>query len=331
MDISFIIPVKDEEATIATLYGRIAEVVGALGRSYEVIFIDDGSTDGSWREILALKAAHPEAVQAIRFRRNVGKAAALTAGYRAAQGAIVFTMDADLQDDPVEIPRFLEKLEEGYDLVSGWKKRRHDPWHKVLPSRVFNKMISWMSGVSLHDHNCGFKCYRSEFSRSLTLYGEMHRMVPALAGMYGFRVSEIVVQHHPREHGQSKYGVKRFFRGFMDMCTLGFLNAYRHRPLHFMAGLAAAMLVGALAPIGLGCFVFGKGAVGTALIVLGGAAATSAGPILALGFLSELFTYRARLQNEERLVTDALVAGTAGTAAELPRFARPAMELRETA
>ncbi len=174
-----------------------------------------------------------------RFRQNCGKAAALTAGFRAASGAVIFTLDADLQDDPDEIHRFLEKLGEGFDLVSGWKKVRHDPWHKVLPSRVFNQMLSHFSGVKLHDHNCGFKCYRAEVAKSLTLHGEMHRMVPALSAIGGFKSTEIVVRHHPRVHGVSKYGFERYIRGFMDMVTVGFLRKYRERPSHFLGAIVA--------------------------------------------------------------------------------------------
>lgn len=236
--LSFVVPVKDEEATLEVLYSRIAEECSGWS-TFEVIFIDDGSRDNSWEVIQGLAKRYPGQVRGLRFRRNCGKAAALTAGFRAAKGSVVFTMDADLQDDPAEIRRFLEKLEEGYDLVSGYKRVRHDPWHKVLPSRVFNAMLSKASGVKLHDHNCGFKCYRSDVTSRMTLYGEMHRMVPSLASIKGFRSAEIVVQHHPRKHGVSKYGIERFLRGFMDMITVGFLRRYRERPSHFFGGVAA--------------------------------------------------------------------------------------------
>ena len=333
MNINFVVPVKDEQDTLVSLYERISASVAPLGHDYEVIFIDDGSTDASWQEMLQLKTRFPGSVRAIRFRRNVGKAAALTAGYESAQGDVVFTMDADLQDDPAEIPRFLDKLAEGYDLVSGWKKRRHDPWHKVLPSRVFNKMLSWLSGVRLHDHNCGFKCYRAEVTESLTLYGEMHRMVPALAGMYGFRVTEIVVQHHPREHGTSKYGIKRFFRGFTDMCTVAFLAGYRNRPLHFMGGLAAIMLLMAALSLSVGCFLFQGGALGAGFYALGVAGIASAAPVLALGFLSELLTYRAREGYEANLVVANLATErtTGGASGEASPPSGVPIELKESA
>ena len=203
--LSFVIPLKDEEATLVELHNGIRAHVPD-DYDFEIIFVDDGSQDSSWQVVEKLVGRHPEHVRGIRFRRNAGKAAGLTAGFRAARGDFVFTMDADLQDDPQEIPRFLAKLEEGYGLVSGWKKVRHDPWHKVVPSRIFNWMLSRVSGVRLHDHNCGFKCYRGELARQLTLHGELHRMVPSLAAMLGYTATEIVVTHHPRQFGRSKYG-----------------------------------------------------------------------------------------------------------------------------
>ncbi|MEM8734929.1 MAG: glycosyltransferase family 2 protein [Planctomycetota bacterium] len=238
-DLSFVIPVMNEEETLQELVDGIHQNVPE-GLTAEIIFIDDGSTDSSWDVIQALADLHPGQVTGIRFRANRGKAAGLQTGFDAARGEIVFTMDADLQDDPEEIPRFLAKLEEGYDLVSGWKQVRHDPWHKVFPSRVFNKMLSYFSGVSLHDHNCGFKCYRRMVVKNVQLFGELHRMVPSLAGIHGFRVSEISVTHHPRKHGVSKYGIERFIRGFSDMLTVGFLRVYRERPAHFANTAATA-------------------------------------------------------------------------------------------
>ena len=197
-------------------------------------------------------------------------------------------MDADLQDDPQEIPRFLEKLDEGYGLVSGWKKTRHDPWHKVLPSRVFNWMVSRTTGVHLHDHNCGFKCYRSELAKSLTLHGELHRMVPALSAMMGFEAAEITVQHHPRRFGRSKYGIERFLRGFSDMLTMGFLRRYRERPAHFFNGIAAAYLAIAALALVMG-LLLGLGSLGGAIAVL---VATifmgMSGAVVLVGLLSEL-------------------------------------------
>lgn len=272
IDLTFVIPVKDEEASLGELYSRIAAEVGR-DFGFEVLFIDDGSRDGSWAAIRSLVDRNPGRVRGLRFRRNSGKAAALTAGFRAARGGIVFTLDADLQDDPKEIRRFLAKLAEGYDLVSGWKKVRHDPWHKVLPSRVFNKMLSRVTGVRLHDHNCGFKCYRAEVAKGLTLFGELHRMVPALAAIEGYRSTEIVVEHHPRKHGVSKYGFERYLRGFVDMLIVGFLRKYRDRPSHFIGGVSAAggALAAALLAAGAVLAASGAAASGAAAIASGAA------------------------------------------------------------
>jgi hypothetical protein len=246
--LSFVVPVKDEQATLQTLFRGIASQATNLTSYWEVIFVDDGSSDGSWKVIQELAADDEEHVKAIRFRRNVGKAEALAAGWKECRGDLVFTMDADLQDDPEEIPRFLEKMREGFDVVTGWKRRRHDPWHKVLPSRVFNFILSRVNKVQLHDHNCGFKCYRAEVVQSLPMYGEMHRMVPSLAAMHGFRTAEIPVKHHPRRHGRSKYGLQRFLRGFLDMWTVNFLQNFRQRPMHLMGSVSLMMLLG-------GCFL----------------------------------------------------------------------------
>jgi len=230
-EVSFVIPAMNEEDSLEELVSQIAKHVGT--ENYEVILIDDGSTDDTWAVMQALADLNPTRVRGLRFRSNRGKAAGLQAGFNVARGELIFTMDADLQDDPKEIPRFIAKIREGYDLVSGWKAVRHDPWHKVLPSRVFNRMLSYFSKVKLHDHNCGFKCYRREVAKSIKLFGELHRMVPSLAGMQGFKVTEIVVEHHARQFGVSKYGVERFIRGFSDMLTMGFLRVYRERPSHF--------------------------------------------------------------------------------------------------
>jgi dolichol-phosphate mannosyltransferase len=241
--LSFVIPLKDEAPTLRELFDKLAEHASAQTPFWEVIFVDDGSTDNSWEVIQELAAEKPDRIKAIRFRRNMGKADALAAGWQECTGDFVFTLDADLQDDPAEIPRFLEKMEEGWDIVSGWKRRRHDPWHKVFPSRVFNLMLSKVNKVNLHDHNCGFKCYRREVVQAIPMYGEMHRMVPSLAAMHGYRTTEIPVQHHPRSHGRSKYDFRRFLRGFLDMWTVNYLQNFRRRPLHFLGSVALAMCV----------------------------------------------------------------------------------------
>lgn len=242
VSLSFVVPLKDEAPTLPELLGQIAHHASKVASRWEVIFVDDGSSDGSWDVIRQLASEYPHHVKAIKFRRNMGKAYALAAGWEECTGNYVFTMDADLQDDPAEIARFLEKIEEGWDIVSGWKRRRHDPWHKVLPSRVFNFMLSKVNKVALHDHNCGFKCYRREVVSSIPMYGEMHRMVPSLAAIHGYRTTEIPVQHHPRRHGQSNYGFERFLRGFLDMWTVNYLQNFRRRPLHLFGGMGLGMI-----------------------------------------------------------------------------------------
>ncbi len=243
--LSIVIPVYNEEESLEKLHAQIDEVGKANEYDLDVVFVDDGSTDESWAVVQSL-AEKDSRVRAIRFRRNFGKAAALNAGFAMARGERVMTLDADLQDDPAEIPAFLEKMDEGFDVVSGWKKRRHDPWHKVGPSRVFNWMVSKLTGVELHDHNCGMKSYRREIFDEVTLYGELHRFVPVLAAARGFRVSERVVQHRAREFGQSKYGVTRIVKGFLDLLTVKFLTGFGQRPQHILGtiGLLSFFLGG---------------------------------------------------------------------------------------
>ncbi|MEM8669640.1 MAG: glycosyltransferase family 2 protein [Planctomycetota bacterium] len=242
--LSFVIPAMDEQETLVTLHDEILRVCQQLGDTPQIVFVDDGSTDRTWSIMADLAKQNPN-TEAIRFRRNFGKAAALQAGFSACRGEFVFTMDADLQDDPNEIPRFLEKLNSGFDVVSGWKKVRHDPWHKVLPSRVFNWLVSSLTKVHLHDHNCGFKAYRRKIFDEVELYGERHRFVPVLAAARGWKVGEIEVEHHARKFGRSKYGVSRILKGFLDLLTIYLLTSYSSRPLH---------LIGAG---GLICFSFG--------------------------------------------------------------------------
>lgn len=239
--ISIVVPVYNEAESLDLLHARIVEVVSANNITYELLLVDDGSWDESWTKIESLHRADP-AVHGIRFRRNFGKAAALAAGFDQAIGEIVITMDADLQDDPQEIPNLIAKMNEGFDVVSGWKKIRHDPWHKTLPSRVFNFLVGWATGVPLHDHNCGLKAYRREIFDEVQLYGEMHRFVPVLAAARGWKVGEIVVQHHPRKFGYSKYGAKRFIKGLLDLITVYFLTGFRQRPQHLLGSFGLICL-----------------------------------------------------------------------------------------
>ena len=240
---SVVVPVLNEQDSLATLHAELARVFDAAGLGpVEFLFVDDGSRDGSWAAVRALAAADPR-VRGIRFRRNFGKAAALTAGFQAARGDVVFTLDGDLQDDPAEVPRFLEALNEGFDVVSGWKRTRHDPWHKVGPSRVFNWLVSYLTGCHLHDHNCGFKAYRRAVLEEVGIYGELHRFVPVLAHAKGFRVGEVVVRHRPRRFGRSKYGVARFVKGLLDIVTVRFLTRFSQRPLHVLGALGLVLLL----------------------------------------------------------------------------------------
>lgn len=250
--ISLVIPVYNENQSLVPLQTEITATVDEAGLDLEVLFVDDGSTDGSWAIITELAHGH-DWVHGIRFRRNFGKAAALSAGFHAARGDLVLTMDADLQDDPREIPRFLAAVATGLDVVSGWKRQRHDPWHKVWPSRVFNGLVSWLTGVTLHDHNCGMKCYRAEIFREVRLYGELHRFIPVLAAARGFRVGEIEIHHRPRRFGYSKYGVRRFVKGFLDLLTVKFLTGFGQRPQHMLGSIGLmSFLVGNLGLIYLG-------------------------------------------------------------------------------
>ena len=235
--LSLVIPVLNEAESLPELAEAIRGALAAEGLEYEVLFVDDGSTDATGEVLERLHAQDPR-VRAIRFRRNYGKSAALAVAFREARGERVVTLDGDLQDDPREVPRLLRRLEEGYDLVSGWKKVRHDPWTKTAPSKLFNLVTSAMSGIRLHDFNCGLKAYRSEVTQTLEVYGEMHRYLPVLAHFSGFRVTEMPVEHHPRLHGQSKFGAARFLNGFLDLLTVLFVASNRRSPLHMFGRLA---------------------------------------------------------------------------------------------
>jgi len=241
--ISVVIPLKDEEGTLRELYGSIKNVFRKLGRDFEVVFVDDGSRDKSFDILKDLHREHVDSVKVIKFRMNKGKAAALNAGFDEAKGDIIFTLDADLQDDPEEIPKFLDALAKGADLVSGWKKVRHDPLHKVLFSRFFNWVVSRAAGLKLHDYNCGFKAYRKEVLEEIHLYGELHRYIPFLAKHRGFIVDEVVVQHRPRTRGKSKYGFSRVFKGFFDLFTVIMLTRFNRRPLHLFGGMGVILFV----------------------------------------------------------------------------------------
>jgi glycosyltransferase involved in cell wall biosynthesis len=252
--VSIVIPVKDEQDTILPLVEKILAVFDTLDSASvileEVVIVDDGSRDRTWDSILLALKQFPK-VKGIRFRRNLGKAAALREGAAAAHSEIVITMDGDLQDDPAEIPRFIAAINSGYDVVSGWKQLRHDPLAKTLPSKVFNVVTSFVTGVRIHDFNCGYKAYRKEVFDEVFLYGELHRFVPALAHDLGFKVTEIVVQHHPRQFGKSKYGVARLFKGFLDLLTIVTITRFNSRPNHLFGGIGVIVEV-----LGLGMLFY---------------------------------------------------------------------------
>jgi glycosyltransferase involved in cell wall biosynthesis len=243
--LSIIVPVLDEAPSLPQLVRELDRFADANDHELQIIVVDDGSTDDTWPTICRLAAEHRRLI-GIRFRRNFGKAAALSAGFRAAEGELIITIDGDLQDDPTEIGALLAKLDQGYDVVSGWKRVRHDPWQKVLPSRVFNWLVSAMTGVHLHDHNCGLKAFRREVIHEIRLYGELHRFVPVLAAAKGFRTAEVVVKHRPRKYGRSKYGLSRLSKGLLDLLTVKFLIGYGQRPQHLLGtfGLVAFVLGG---------------------------------------------------------------------------------------
>jgi glycosyltransferase involved in cell wall biosynthesis len=237
--VSIVVPVMNEEKSVRLLFEHVSEQLTQLGKTYEVIFVDDGSTDATFRELQKLHSQNPGVVRVVRFRRNFGKTPALVAGFSRCRGDVIFTMDGDLQDDPTEIPSFLTKLDEGYDLVTGWKFPRLDPLSKTFPSRIFNWLVSTMTGVHLHDINCGFKAYRREIVEDphLKLYGEFHRFVPVMAHWRGFRVAEIKVRHHPRKFGVSKFGARRFARGLIDLLNVLFLTSFLRTPLRLFGPL----------------------------------------------------------------------------------------------
>ena len=232
MDISVVIPVYNEAQSLPALHEQIKRNLEAIGGSYEIILVDDGSTDDSF-QVMSRIHQQDEHVKVIQFRRNFGKAAGLAAGFAEAQGETIFTLDADLQDDPDEMPKFLEKLGEGYDFITGWKYPRHDPLSKTLPSKLANGTIRLTTGVKVHDMNCGFKAMRRDVAKELNLYGDMHRYIPVLVNWRGFRITEVKVKHHPRKYGSSKYGVGRLSRGLFDFVTIIFLTRFNRRPLHF--------------------------------------------------------------------------------------------------
>jgi glycosyltransferase involved in cell wall biosynthesis len=302
--ISVVIPVHDEERSVALLYDELTAALDPLEQDWEAVFVDDGSEDGTFAALTRLHAGAPN-VRVVRLRRNFGKSAALAAGFAQARGDVVVTIDGDLQDDPSEIPKLLAKLDEGFDLVSGWKAHRRDPWTRRLPSRIFNRVTGWVSGVRLHDMNCGLKAYRAEVVKGLRIYGELHRFIPVLAHYRGYRIAELPVNHRPRGHGRSRYGLERYLRGFFDLLTVTFIGRYRTRPMHLFGGLGLLLgLGGAVILLYLTVLKVAGHAIGhRPLLTLGVLLVVVGMQFFSLGLLGEMITS----QHEERAQTREVV------------------------
>jgi dolichol-phosphate mannosyltransferase len=326
-DVSVLVPAKDEGRTIAPLY---AEITAALAHrpdlSFEVIFVDDGSTDDTWAQIRALSERDRDRVRAIRFRRTFGKAAALSAALDSATGSIVVTIDADMQDNPHELPRLLAELESGRDLISGYKRNRQDPLGKRLPSRVFNAATGWVTGLKLHDHNSGLRVARREVYEAIPLYGELHRYVPALAHAQGFLVTELPVHHRPRRYGRSKYGLERYPRGALDLLTVVAISRFGRRPAHLIGGVGLLFgLIGTTILTYLtGIWIFTDHAIGMRpLLQLGILLDVLAVQLVGMGLLAELVIHRTRDAGNGTLIAARLGSEVADPGAEPAASAPP--------
>ena len=306
-DVSIVVPAKDEEKSLTELFDKIRETMEGEGLSFEVIFVDDGSTDSTFSVITGL-AEKDGRVKGIRFIKNFGKSAALAAGFERARAKIIVTMDADLQDDPTEIPNLIETMEkEGAHLVSGWKKDRKDPADRKAASRIFNSVAGALSGVKVHDMNCGLKAYRREVTEGIRLYGDLHRFIPALAAARGFKVAEVPVRHHPRVHGRSRYGLERVPRGMFDLLTVIFLTQYARRPLHLFGGVGLGLgFLGFVALLYLTVLWFmGLGPIGTRPLFMGGIMLLLLGAqLLSLGLVGELITNLTYRPGEQYIVSE---------------------------
>ena len=306
--LSVVVPVRDEAPSVEQLHRELRAALDPLGSAWETVFVDDGSTDSTFSTLTRLHDTEQD-VRVVRLRRGFGKSAALAAGFAHADGEVIVTIDGDLQDDPAEIPALLLKLDEGFDLVSGWKARRRDPLARRLLSRVFNVFVGLVSGLRLHDMNCGLKAYRAEVLRGLPLYGELHRFLPVLAHQRGFRVAEVPVNHRPRAHGSSRYGMERYARGFLDLMTVSFIGRYRHRPLHLFGGMGLA-----LGALGLALLVYltvlkarGEAIGQRPLLTLGVLLVVVGLQLFSLGLITELITSRHEERVPERERAEALV------------------------
>jgi glycosyltransferase involved in cell wall biosynthesis len=299
--VSVVVPVYNERESVRPLSEELLSALRGLGRPCEILFVDDGSTDGTTEVLAELASEQPE-IAVVRLRRNFGKAAALMAGFREAQGDAIVTIDGDLQDDPSEIPRLLDELEAGADLVSGWKRDRRDPWSRRAASAVFNGVTTRMSGLALHDLNCGFKAYRAEVVRSLALTGDQYRYIPVLAAAEGFTVRELAVNHRPRKYGKSKYGLERYLRGFLDLLTILFIGRFRQRPMHLFGGVGMVFIVvGVIISAYLSVLRLTGHAIGARPLLLLGVLLIVVGvQLFTIGLVSEMIQrYHLRPQDEE--------------------------------
>jgi glycosyltransferase involved in cell wall biosynthesis len=307
--ISFVIPVFNEEESLEALHVAVTQAVAPLPHEFEIIFVDDGSTDRSPEILQELYQRDREHVRVIQFRRNFGKTPAMTAGFALVRGETVVTLDADLQDDPGELPKLLAKLDEGYDLVGAWRASRKDPISKRWPSRFANWTVSTLTGVKLNDLNCGFKAYRREVVQDLTLYGELHRFVPVLAHWKGFRIAEVPVRHHPRRFGQSKYGGRRFLRSYIDFLSVLFLTSYLKRPMHLFGTVGSVFAaVGMVVMIYLAALWLVQGGIGWRPLLFFGTTALVVGiQLISVGLLGEMLrntTFRAEEEYSIRQTWD---------------------------
>ena len=303
--VSVVVPLYNEAASLKELSTRIISAMSEQ-YSFEIIFVDDGSTDNSWSIIQELSQGNGT-IRGIKFLRNYGKSTALQAGFDEAEGKYVATLDADLQDDPNEIPSMIDMLKDGYDLVSGWKKERHDPISKTIPSRFFNRVTAGLTRIKLNDFNCGLKVYKREVTEHIQLYGELHRYIPLLAKRQGYdKIGEKVVNHHPRKHGDTKFGISRFMHGFLDLITLIFVNRYQQSPMHFFGSVGFLFLVlgGVInAYLAVDKIVFGANLGDRPLLLFGVMLMVLGAQFFSIGFLGELF-YKSQNHLEKPNIDD---------------------------
>ncbi len=317
-EISVIVPLYNEKDSLPFLYEELVATITAYSRDYELIFVDDGSTDGSFELLREFQDRDPR-IRLVRMRRNFGKSAALSAGFRLAEGAIIVTIDADLQDRPSELPKLLNRLEDGVDLVSGWKKPRRDPLRKRIPSRIFNFVTAILTGVPLHDINCGFKVYRREVIEEVKVYGEMYRYIPVLASYRGFVVDEVAVEHSPRRFGKSKFGASRFLGGFFDLLTVIMLTRYNKKPLHVFGVLGASLFAVGLvveAYLSFGWLFRDEWIEGRPLFILGVLLLIVGVQFIFFGLIGEMIAYSTR-RDEDYSVRE-VVEADAGSVRKAP-------------